>query len=163
MDGITERDMLDYEPPGSWAVVTAGIGTSSVGIEAHFLGQYISWDSHENARVAIAAGMQTLGVPPSPANWWVAENLDNWQTSVHDAGMYRKYGYGRGCAQISVDVRAGLIDREAALDWVKSHDHIFPETYAGVSLEEGLDRIGMKRQRLFELLDRFTDPQFAHG
>lgn len=147
MEGLTERDMADYEAPDAGTL-------ESVGVEAHFLGQYLEWDSHRNAAVAEANGMrQEL---PSPANWWKAENLDNAQVLWHDRLMYLKYGFGRGCQQISVDVRHGRVSREAALEWVEQHDHLFPETYAGVTQAEMLDRIGMKRERLAELLDRFT-------
>ena len=147
--GITERDMQDYEMPESSKHLKIEE------IEALFLGQYLPWDSHENAKVAFEAGMKQH--IPSPANWWPHENLDNWQTCCHDAGMYRKYGYGRGCAQISIDVRAGLISRNEALEWVREHDGIFPETYAGVSCEEGIARIGMTRADLMLALDRFTN------
>ena len=128
MQGITERDMQDYVLP-----------VTTRPMEAHFLGQYLPWDAHENARVAKSCGMEFS--LPSEANWWEFENLDNAQTGLHDYFMYLKYGYGRGCAQISVDVRAGRISREYALEWVEQHDGRFPKVYAGVSIGEVLDRI----------------------
>ena len=124
-------------------------------VEAHFLGQYLPWDSHQNAKVAMDAGM--LAALPCGANWWPAENLDNAQTSVHDFVGWLKYGYGRGCAQISVDVRAGAITRTMALEWVRSNDGLFPEVYAGVPVGEVLDRIGMTRRDLYRVMDQFTD------
>lgn len=142
VEGITDRDMADYQMP-------ADIGA----IETHFLGQYIPWDAHHNAEVSIASGFQYS--LPSPANWWPWENLDNWQTSVHDAGMFRKYGFGRGCQQISVDVRHGRVTREQALKWVRAWDGAWSDTYAGVSTEEGLERIAMTMGRLIAALDRF--------
>jgi hypothetical protein len=75
-----------------------------VGIEAHFLGQYLA--------VGLAAQRASRAPPacarrsPCEANWWEHENLDNAQTGLHDHLMYRKYGFGRGAAQISVDVRS---------------------------------------------------------
>lgn len=128
MHGITERDMQDYVLPATTGPM-----------EAHFLGQYLPWDAHDNARVAKSCGMEFF--LPSVANWWEFENLDNAQTGLHDYFMYLKYGYGRGCAQISVDVRAGLISREDAMEWVEQHDGQFPKVYAGVSIGEVLDRI----------------------
>lgn len=151
VEGITERDMADYEPP------------HETNVEAHFLGQYIPWDSRRNAAVAINAGMQTFGIPPSPANWWPAENLDNAQTGVHDYLMWLKYGFGRGCQQISVDVRAGLIDREDALAWVEQHDGTFPKVYAGVPLFEVLRRIGMDQKAFDAVCDRFTNKAIHAG
>jgi len=77
--------------------------------------------------------------------------------------MYRKYGYGRGCAQISVDIRYGLISRGTALEWVEKVDGIFPTLYAGVWISEVLDRIGMQRDELNAIIDRFTNKElFSH-
>jgi hypothetical protein len=143
-EGITERDMQDYTVQ-SWPA----------DLEAHFLGQYIPWDSRRNAEVAIAAGMRTLDESPSLANWWRAENLDNAQTGLHDYFMFLKYGFGRGCQQISVDVRSGAIKRDHALSWVEKYDGAVPVRYADVNLLEVLNRIGITRERLGELCDEF--------
>jgi hypothetical protein len=80
--------------------------------------------------VAISHGFHTGA--PSEANYWSFENLDNAQTGIHDHGMFRKYGFGRLCQQISVDVRRGLISRDMALDIVRANDGRFPARYAGV-------------------------------
>jgi hypothetical protein len=141
MEGITERDMADYEPVWSDAV------------EAHFLGQYLPWDSHHNAKVATEAGM--AWVKPSEANWWSWENVDNFQTGVHDRFMWLKYGFGRGCQQISVDVRSGRVSREQALVWVEAHDHL-SGPYMGKRQDEILDRIGLSMERYWELERRFA-------
>jgi len=141
MDGLTEDDLADYVlPDGAW-----------LGLEAHFLGHYVAWDSHRNAERAAEAGM--VQQRPSPANWWDHENLDNAQTGLHDYVMYLKYGYGRGCAQISVDVRAGRITRDKALRWVEENDGTFPSVYAGVSLQDVLEHIGLRREKLERTLE----------
>ena len=147
-DEIGERDMQDYIRPSTDAVEKAGI-------EAHFLGQYIPWDSHINAQVAENAGM--VWKKPCQANWWDFENQDNAQTGIHDFMMYRKYGYGRGCAQISVDVRAGIVGREYALQWVEKHDGLFPMTYAEVGSNEVLRHIGMTLGEFELVVSKFTN------
>lgn len=143
-DGLSACDMSDYDLP---ADVT--------GIEAHFLGQYLEWDSAANAHLAHAAGMQFA--LPTVANWWAHENQDNAQTGIHDHMMYRKFGYGRGCAQISVDVRSGKMPRENAMQWIAQHDGLFPDTYLRIHNIEILDRIGMKPEELTEIMDSFTN------
>ncbi len=153
MEGIIERDMIDYLVPA--ATKWAGERIAPWEWEAHFLGQYFDWDSRRNAEAAEAAGMRTYGGPPSVANWWRHENLDNAQTGVHDWFMRLKYGFGRGCQQISVDVRTGRVPREMALEWVEAHDHREPEQYAGVTLTAILDRIGMTREQFNECVQRF--------
>ena len=147
MEGLTARDMSDYTGPSDEALEAAGV-------EVHFLGQYIPWDSHANAEKAKAAGMEQAR--PSPANWWAHENLDNAQTGLHDWMMYRKYGYGRGCAQISVDIRRGLIGREEARIWLDMHDGEFPMTYAGVPIADVLERVGLSMSMLLEISDQFA-------
>lgn len=149
VEGLAEGDMRDYMLPEADALHWAHT------IEAHFLGQYLPWDSHENAKAARRAGMECE--LPSKANWWACENLDNAQTGLHDHLMYRKFGYGRGAAQASVDIRAGHVSRLEALNWVHEFDGRFPYRYAEVHFEEVLTRIGMSREQLWETLDGFTN------
>ena len=143
--------MDDYMPPTAEEI-------ERVGVEGHFLGQYIPWDSRRNARMAIAAGLKLRenNSPPCYANWWPHENLDNAQTGLHDWMMFRKYGYGRGCAQISVDVRTGTVDRAAALRWVLDHDGAFPDHYMCVHHEKVLDLIEVTPNQLVDIAERFT-------
>jgi hypothetical protein len=145
MEGLTLDDLADYTMPLMVDSET----------EAHFLGQYLRWDSWLNAATSAAHGFK--GDTPSEANWWWHENLDNAQTGLHDYFMFRKFGFGRGCQQISCDVRSGRVDRDTALRWVTIFDGIFPEVYAGVPVGEVLDRIGMTRARLDELVQRFSN------
>lgn len=150
-DGITEQDMSGYQlPPDSCLE----------GITAYFLGQFIPWDSRRNAAVARQAGMKQ--VLPSDANWWPAENLDNAQTGIHDHMMYRKYGYGRLCAQISVDIRHGIISREDAFDIVQARDGLFPYKYAGVRYDKVLDQIELSHSDFVKALDQFTNWSLFH-
>ena len=147
-EGLTADELYDYQAP-SERELEAGH------IEAHFLGQYIPWDSHRNAQRARDAGMAFMR--PGAGNLWEHENLDNAQTGLHDYGMYRKYGFGRGAAQASVDIRAGRITREAAMTWVDKFDGSFPFVYAGVMLEEVLERLHITQDELYSYLDRFTN------
>ena len=144
----SERSMRDYEPPSAEDI-------DVLGIEAHFLGQYLPWDSHRNAEIAMDAGMEAA--LPCDANWWPWENLDNAQTGIHDHMMWLKYGFGRAAQQMSVDIRNGRLRRSdaAAVCFVK--DGVFPETYADVPVAEVLDRIGITRGRLNEIMWQFTN------
>lgn len=145
---IGERAMRDYEPPSAEDL-------DVLGVEAHFLGQYLPWDSHQNAQIAIEAGMEAYR--PSVANWWPWENLDNAQTGIHDHMMWLKYGFGRAAQQLSVDIRNGRIHRDDAAQICHQSDGLFPETYAGVTIDEVLDRIGITRERLEVIMWQFTN------
>jgi len=141
-------DMTAYKPPDDWQAAK---------IEAHFLGQYLPWDSHQNAARAARAGMRYE--PPCAANWWSWENQDNAQTGIHDFLMFRKFGYGRGCAQISVDIRAGLISRADAKAWLKDHDGRYPSTYMGIALDDILEPIGVTSRQFHDIVGMFTNPE----
>ncbi len=147
MEGLTLDDLGDYMLP---------LGVEP---EAHFLGAFIPWDSWENASVSSKAGFKSS--LPSPANWWHFENQDNAQTGIHDHLMFLKFGFGRGCQQISVDVRTGQVPRADALTWVERFDGSFPNFYCGVPIEETLDRIGMTRARFDELCEQFTNKELT--
>lgn len=145
LEGTTDRDMDDYRFP-----------VDSVA-EAHFLGQYVPWDSHHNADVAVKAG---LVYPINPTvGYWPWENLDNAQTGLHDYFMWLKYGFGRACQQASVDVRTGLVTREHALWYVETFDSAFPEAYRDVPIWQVLDRIGMPGAQLDVCIERFTNKE----
>lgn len=145
---VGEPAMREYLPPADGDI-------RELGIEAHFLGHYEPWDSLRNVTVAEASGFKYTR--PTPANWWRHENQDNAQTGLHDHFMWLKYGFGRGCQQISVDVRNERISREEALRWVESCDGIFPDDYAGVGIYAVLDRIDMGGKDFDAIVKRFTN------
>ena len=139
-------DMTFYTPPKA---------KDMEGVEAHFLGAYLPWDSHANAAVAIKHGMRTYGKPPGPQSWWEWENIDDSSCGIHCHFMKVKYGYTRADAQLSVDIRSGRITREQAL--VESAKRRgFPYEYCGVPFEEVLDRIGMKVERFRQIERQFA-------
>lgn len=147
-EGLTERDMWAYMGPNDKDL-------QQKGIEAHFLGQYMPWDSHANADKAMVNGM--LAELPSPACWWPWENLDNAQTGIHDWFGYLKYGYGRAAAQLSVDIRDGRITRDMAQMMLGVREGLFPIEYAGVHIDEVLDRIGMTRDNFLGTAKAYTN------
>lgn len=145
-EGITEADVADYTMPSDDKLSR---------VTAYWLGQYEQWDTHRNLRRSREAGMmQEL---PCEANWWVGENQDSALTGLHDHAMYRKYGYGRGCAQISVDIRLGRVSRNAGMAWISEFDGLFPESYMGAEIGEVLRHFGMLRSELFGALDKHTN------
>jgi N-acetyl sugar amidotransferase len=145
-DDITSADMKDYELPPE---------DKLNGITALFLGQYFRWDSRENARIAAAHGMRIER--PHEHAWWEFENLDNAQTIVHDHQMFRKFGYGRVTAQISVDIRNGRVSRDEALEHVMLHDGMLPWHSNGIDLYQMRSRIGLGSEEFVAALDQFTN------
>ena len=124
-------------------------------ITAYFLGQFYPWDSRRNAAVAVDNGMRFQS--PSKANWWNFENLDNYQTGIHDFFGYLKYGYGRMAAQISVDIRNGVIGRNDAMLMVRRRDGFFPDTYMGKPTDWILDYLRIDRRKFIGYCNHFMN------
>lgn len=148
--GLTAADMEPFQLPSDEQMDR---------IDARFLGAFIPWDSHRNAEIAIANGMHAPDAPPCPANWWNHENLDNAQTGLHDFLGYVKFGYGRLCAQLSIDIRYGRITRAEALELVRQRDGLFPYVYMGVGVDEALAHIGKNLDWFMRTVDKFMNKE----
>ena len=71
--------------------------------------------------------------------------------------MWLKYGYGRACAQISVDIRSGFVTREYGETALRHLEkNIFPSEYCDIGLAEILNRIDMTRDEFDEIVREFT-------
>lgn len=144
--GLRREDMAYYQMPAE---------ADMANMKAYFLGHFIPWNSHHNARVAVGAGMQAE--IPTPGNWFHAENLDNLQTGLHDYFGWLKFAYGRLCAQISIDIRYGMISRGEAADIVMERDGQFPELYLRCHYKHVLQHIGVTEERFWQLAKQYAN------
>ena len=147
--GITRRDLVQYHYPTDPELKAAGVS----GI---FLGYYFPWDGYQNALIAQGFGFETQGglVEGSLANY---ENLDNYQTGIHDYFKYLKFGFGRATDIANNHIRRGRLTREDAVALVRRHDGKFPWTYLGRPLAEILGEIDMTVEEFIAVCDRFTN------
>ena len=127
-----------------------------VEVSGLFLGYYLPWDGYHNSVIAQGYGFETFTrfVEGSFANY---ENLDNYQTGIHDYFKFLKYGFGRATDIAGLHIRRGRISRENGLDLVIKHDGKFPWTYLGRSLEDILEEIDMTMDGFVKVCDRFTN------
>jgi len=148
-DGISRRDLIPYFYPEDEEL-------QAVGVTGLFLGHYIPWDGLSNALVASAFGFTvseniTLG---SMVNY---ENLDNYQTAIHEYFKYLKFGFGRASDHASLHIRRKRITRETGMEIVKRLDGKFPWEYLGQSLEETLKPLEMTVEEFIKVCDQFTN------
>lgn len=147
--GIQERDLIQYTYPSNEEL-------RRIGVTGIFLGHYFPWDGYQNALYAQAHGFRThhSTVEGSLVNY---ENLDNYQTGIHDYFKFLKYGFGRATDLACNHIRRGRLSREDGLRLVKLHDGKFPWTYLGRSIEEILAEIDMALDEFIKVCDRFTN------
>ena len=121
-----------------------------------FLGYYIPWCGLANSLIAQAYGFRTYSecVEGSIVNY---ENLDNYQTIIHDYFKYIKFGFDRSTDIASTLIRRGVLKREDGLLIVKRHEGKFPKKRLGKSLKEILEYVDMTPEQFEDICDKFTN------
>ncbi len=149
LDGISRRDLVQYSYPSDDELKSAGV----TGV---YLGYFFPWDGYQNALIAQGYGFETLPhmVEGSLAAY---ENLDNYQTGIHDYFKFLKYGFGRATDIANNHIRRGRLSRADAVALVKRHDGKFPWTYLGRPIEDILREIDMSLDEFQTICDRFTN------
>jgi len=147
--GISDRDLVLYDYPSDAELL-------EVGVTGLFLGYYFPWDGLSNYLIAQANGFNSYGknVEGSILDY---ENLDNYQTGIHDYFKFLKFGFGRTTDLVSTHLRRGRITRNQGLQIIKKHDGKYPWTYLGKSLDKILSRMDLSIEDFDNICDRFTN------
>ncbi|MBT8551993.1 N-acetyl sugar amidotransferase [Polynucleobacter paneuropaeus] len=148
-EGLTKKDLIPYFYPEDAEL-------HRVKVTGLFLGHYLPWDGLSNALVAEAYGFEaatkiTLG---SMVNY---ENLDNYQTAIHEYFKYLKFGFGRATDHACLHIRRGRLTRDIGLDIVRRLDGKYPSEYLGKKLEDTLLPLKISVDEFNKLCDRFTN------
>lgn len=148
-EGLERKHLINYSYPTDEEL-------SRVGVTGLFLGHYLPWDGLANALISTANGFTSYHktVEGSVVNY---ENLDNYQTGIHDYFKFLKFGFGRATDLACLHIRRGRITRQDGLDMVKKQDGQFPWEYLGRSLEDILEPLDMTVPEFIKVCDRFTN------
>lgn len=122
-----------------------------------FLGQFFPWNGMDNAFVAQQNGFK-FWYGPVEGSGFPYENLDNYQTGIHDYFKYLKFGFGRATDITSNYIRRGIIDRREARQILIQYDGQFPHTYLGTPLRDILNKIDLTERRFLEIVNEFANP-----
>jgi N-acetyl sugar amidotransferase len=148
-EGINSKQLTLYTYPSDAEL-------KRVGVTGLFLGHYFPWDGYANAVIAQVNGFSTwpAAVEGSLVNY---ENLDNYQTGIHDYFKFLKFGFGRATDLACLHVRRGRLSRADALELVRKRDGQFPWTYLGKKLEDILQPLGIAIDEFILICDQFTN------
>ena len=144
----TEKELAMYGYPKLELKTTSGV----------FLGQFFPWDGAQNAIIASQHGFKTWYGPVEGIGYDY-ENLDNYQTGIHDYFKFLKYGFGRSTDLVSNHIRRQNITRSEGVEMVVENDGKWPRTYLGKPLEEILDRIGVTLDQFIEICNKFANKE----
>jgi N-acetyl sugar amidotransferase len=147
--GIPARKLIPYQYPTDEDL-------ARVGVTGLFLGHYLPWDGLSNALISVANGFTSLPLPVegSMVNY---ENLDNYQTGIHDYFKFLKFGFGRATDIACLHLRRDRISRQDALEIVRARDGKFPWTYLGKPLADILDPLEMSVDEFVKVCDSYTN------
>jgi N-acetyl sugar amidotransferase len=147
--GISQKKLNPYIYPTDAEL-------KEVGVTGLFLGYYFPWDGISNYLLAQAHGFKSFGetIEGSMVDY---ENLDNYQTGIHDYFKFLKFGFGRATDIVSTHIRRGRISREQGLQIVLEHDGRYPSTYLGRSLEDIIEPLGLTLIEFDEICEQFTN------
>jgi N-acetyl sugar amidotransferase len=146
---ININDIIPYEYPTDDEL-------KKIGVSGIFLGYFFPWSGISNAIISESLGFTTYNkfVEGSACNY---ENLDNYQTGIHDYFKYLKFGFGRATDILCNYIRRGIISREDAIEIVKIHDGYYPSSYLGKTINNILDNIDMTVEQFDKICDQNTN------
>jgi N-acetyl sugar amidotransferase len=126
-----------------------------IGVTGLFLGYFEKWDSKRNADFCVSLGWNKNPDGPIEGAYNDIENLDcKWIGGLHDYMKFIKYGYGRATDQLCIEIRAGRISRNKAIELLRESDEgKIPYKY----IPDFIDYLGISKQEFFDNLDKFTN------
>ena len=122
-----------------------------VGTQFNWLGYYYPWHPQGNYYHAAEHTGFEANEERSQGTYSKYASLDDKLDGLHYWMAYVKFGIGRCTSDAAHEVRDGDLDRDEALALVKKYDGEFPERH----LDECLDYLGMDREQLDVVADRF--------
>ncbi len=127
-----------------------------------FMGHFFPWDGYENALVARENGFQWSDTPIQ-ASGFRYENLDNYQTGIHDFFKFLKFGFGRATDICCNHIRRGRMTREEALSHILEWDGKYPGQNMDLSLRAILANIDMIPDRFLDVCEMYVNRDILEG
>lgn len=147
-DGINLNDIKTFHYPSDEEI-------NQIGVTGLFLGYFVKWDTKRNTDMMLDLGWKRNPDGPVEGAYNDIENLDcKWIGGLHDYMKFIKYGYGRATDQLCIEIRAGRMSREQAVNELnKSSEGKIPWKY----IPDLLDYLGITEAEFLDNLDSFTN------
>jgi N-acetyl sugar amidotransferase len=142
-DEITHRDIEPYIIPSKEELSD---------VTAIYYGFYHLWDDHFHYQFVKEKVGFFETEERKEGTYSNYSSIDDKLDDLYIHLAYRKFGFGRCTKDACKDIRAGIITREQALEYVKKYDAEPPMEY----LVDVLDFLNMTGQEYYNVLDKFT-------
>ncbi len=146
-DGMDLNDIKTFHYPTDEEI-------KRVGVTGLFLGHYVKWNTAEHVEMVGPLGWNRNPDGPIEGAYNDIENLDCKWVALHDYMKFLKYGYGRATDQLCIEIRAGNMTREKALEeYRETSEGRIPWKY----VPDLLDYLKITEEQFLDNLDRFTN------
>lgn len=119
---LTPNDMQPFMLPTDEEFASAQICST-------FLGHYVRWDPHYNAKIAISLGFQPRKEGPVMGIYDFSD-IDCKLITWHHYPKWHKFGMTRTFDNVSVEIREGRMSREEGIKWIiRNRDDLPPNEH----------------------------------
>lgn len=146
---LDEKDLQWFNYPKNEEI-------KKINLKGIFLGYYFPWNGYDNFQIAKKYGF-IENKKRVDGTLFKFENLDNYQTGIHDYFKFLKYGYSRITDHLNLLIRRNKISRKKAAILARRLDGKFPAKYLDKSLKDILKNINITEREFQSICDKFTN------
>jgi N-acetyl sugar amidotransferase len=153
-DELTARQLAPFVHPSDDVLAAHDIA-------AIFLGHYFAWDPQHSLAVACRHGFESRADGPRVGHYDYV-NIDDDMIGVHHHPKWHKFGITRSWDTLSMEIRAGRLSREQAIDTLRELGDETPWPDIAVFC----DYLGISAHDYLEVVERFRNPEIwsrEHG
>lgn len=125
----------------------------NTGVKAAFLGHYFSWDPEETFKIAKEKGFEALTGKPKTGLYTYADVDDEFLIGIHHWLKWYKFGFTRLWDNLSLEIRAGRITRDKALEIVQERGDEKPIE----EIKKFCKWVGITETEFFDIIEKFRN------
>ena len=126
-----------------------------VGVRGIYISNFFKWEANEHGKLMQEKYGFLPAEEPFERTYRTTSNLDDMhENGIHDYMKYIKFGYGRATDHVCKDIRAGILNRDAAIEIVRKMDPIKSK-----DLQRWLTYVDWTEEKFDAVADSFRDPR----
>lgn len=143
---LSDRELTPYAAP-------SGADLEAAGVRAVFMGHFFPWDPQRSVEVARAHGFESAD--DARTGHYAFADIDDQFIAVHHHFKWPKFGFTRTFDTLSLEIRAGRMSREEALDVLRGRGDDRPRS----DIERWCEFTGITLERFAAIEDAFRNPE----
>ncbi len=144
---LSRQDLAPYFLPSEEDI-------ASRDIDVIFLGHFFAWDPERSKRTAEKHGFRGRSDGPVVGHSHFT-NIDDDLLPIHQHAKWYKFGITRSFDSLSIEIRAGRVTREEAMERIRAGGGETP--WHAIRLF--CDYVGMSEHEYFTILEKFRNPE----